>query len=107
MLSGRLETVPEESRQEVQRRLSQAEVAPVGQTFVANLYREGDDLVQTLLARDQQVVSDMCDLQVRNKELEEQLGAAHQKFENARVHIEDLQTTAAAVTARLGRELTK
>ena len=110
MLPERLETVHEEGRLS---RKSQ-EVAPVGQTFVENLYKEGDGLVQALVARDQQVNDELAELHVRIRELEKQvrvmdtqLGAAHQQLKNARVHIEDLQATTAAVTEHLNRELSK
>ena len=115
-----LETVVETDEGEFDGRKSQ-EVAPVGQHFVAHLRREGESFVQTLMERDQQVAEDLQVLQQRNEQLEHQvgslstevkdmtrlLGTAQQKFTNVKLHVEDLQATAAAVTARLNKELMK
>ena len=114
----RLQTVREDS-EIPERRSSQTDIAPVGQHFVTHLRTEGEAFVQTLIQRDNQVVDEMDAMQARNEGLERHivaltheirkitrlLGSTHEKYNNLKSHVEDLQMTTAAVTERLGREL--
>lgn len=117
-----LQTVPEEptgDERRVSDRRSSTEITPAAQGFVDTIRKEGDEFIEVLKQRDQEVIEDMNELQDRNESLQRHVEAlsteirdmrqvlqvTNKKFSSLKSHVEDLQNTAAAVTRQLSIEL--